>query len=52
MALIIGLLSLGVVAVIIKDFTQSGSQGPAVISGVGSDISNFYTAIAGTSSGK
>lgn len=47
MSAIIALFSLGVVAVIIKDFTESGSQGPTVIKDVDSGISGFYSAIAG-----
>lgn len=46
MAAVFALLTLGVVAVIIKDFTESGSQGPAVINDVSSGVSGFYNAIA------
>lgn len=51
-AAIFALLSLGVVAIIIKDFTEKGSQGPAVLGAVGTDITGFYGSLSGTSQGK
>ena len=45
MRALFGLLSLGVVAVMFSDAVAKGSQGPKVISSVGSDISGFYKAL-------
>lgn len=52
MAVIIGLLSLGVIAVIIKDILESGNTGTADIKAIGSDVSGFYGALSGVSQGK
>ena len=51
-AAIVGVLSLGVVAIIIRDFTQSGSQGPAVLQQVDNGVTGFYNAIGGAAQAK
>lgn len=43
-----GLLTLGVIAVMVYDFTAKGSQGPTVIKDIGTDITGFYGSLHGS----
>lgn len=45
MAAIIGVLSLGMIAVIVSQIVRAGSQGPAAISSTFTGVSNIYTAL-------
>ncbi len=42
---LVGVLALGVLAVMVNDFTQKGSQGPAVLSSTGTLVSDFYKSL-------
>lgn len=44
---LIGVLTLGVIAVMVWDFTSKGSQGPAVIKETGTAVSQFYGSLHG-----
>lgn len=50
MGTIIALLSLGVVAVIIKNILMSGSTGTNDITAIGGDVTGFYKALSMTNS--
>lgn len=39
---IVGVLALGVFAIMVNDFTKKGSQGPAVINQTGGVVKDFY----------
>lgn len=45
MGAIVGLFSLGVIAVMFSQTVAKGSQGPAVLKAVGGDITSFYSAL-------
>jgi hypothetical protein len=44
---LVGVLALGVLAVMVNDFTKSGSQGPAVLNSGGTVIKDFYGSLSG-----
>lgn len=39
---LVGVLALGVLAVMVNDFTKKGSQGPAVLNSTGGVVKDFY----------
>jgi hypothetical protein len=43
---IIGVLALGVLAVMVYNVVKPGSQGPTAITDVGKGISGFYTSLS------
>lgn len=48
MGALVGVLTLGVIAVMVYDFTRSGSQGPAVITDIGTDVTGFFNSLHGS----
>lgn len=44
---LVGVLALGVFAVMVNDFTKKGSQGPAVLNSTGGVIKDFYGSLNG-----
>lgn len=44
---LVGVLALGVFAIMVNDFTKKGSQGPAVLNSTGGVIKDFYGSLGG-----
>lgn len=44
---IVGVLALGVIAIMVRDTVAKGSQGPSVISSIGTATGDFYKSLSG-----